>query len=597
LRAVLVQPKRVAFLAYLVLARPHAFQPRSSLVALFWPEHDERHARWAVNQALRYLRAELGPDVIRNRGKHAVGVEPSTLWCDANAFEAACDASRWETALELYRGELLPGLHIGGCADFERWVEEERARLHALAARAAWALAERTDDEGDLAAAVHWARRGIALAPHDEAGARRLIRVLDRAGDRAGDLFDVDPAPETQGLLRRVRARTEALPQPERTPAPLATVSRRPRTPRRYAGIAAGAALVGLLGSWAFWHRTTAVSPRVVATGITSDARALQLYREGRDLLSRMTEPAVREGIYRFNQAIGRDSLFAQAYAALAEAYVVLGRVHGSMDPREAFPLARRAAQRALALQDGLAEAHTMLGIYEIYFGWDWAAAERELRRAIRLDPHDPAALEALAFYLTLAGRYDEVPAVLDRAIALNPVDPVLWADAGSHAMLAGRFDDAWDFLARGFELSQSSHLLYLVAGNLHAEMGDTRRAITYLHRADTLSGHQQIIRGRLGYAYALDGDSAAARAILGELKRHAVTREAPAKTASAVAVVHIGLGELDSAFAWLDIAYERRASNLVRVLRTPAGWRLASDPRYVALLNRVGLRPVGRTT
>ncbi|MGH7606311.1 MAG: BTAD domain-containing putative transcriptional regulator, partial [Gemmatimonadales bacterium] len=463
----------------------------------------------------------------------------------------------------------------------------------------------------------HWARRGIALAPHDEAGARRLIQVLDRAGDRAGavrayedyarqlrDLFDVDPAPETQALLRRVRARTEALPQPaaphEVQPQPTtdapspAPVPRRPSRVRRLATMAASGALVGLLGGWGLWNATRPVAPRVA---LTSDAQALHLYREGRHLVGQLTEPAVRAGIYRLNQAIARDSLFAEPYAALAWSYMVLGRVHGSMDPREAFPLAHRAARRALALNDGLAEAHTALGVYEIYFGWDWAAAERALRRAIRLDPHDPKAVEALAFYLTLAGRYDEVPALRDRALALNPVDPVLWADAGSHAMLAGRFDDALEFLRRGFELAPNSHLLHLVAGNLHAELGNTRRAISHLHRADTLSHHQRLIRGRLGYAYALDGDSAAARAILGELKRQAMAGDAPAKTASAVATVHIGLGELDSAFVWLDVAYERRSSNLVRLLRAPPGWRIAADPRYVALLNRIGLRPVVRTT
>lgn len=252
----------------------------------------------------------------------------------------------------------------------------------------------------------------------------------------------------------------------------------------------------------------------------------------------------------------------------------------------------RQAALRALALDEDLAEAHALLGEYEFRFDRDWAAAEPHLRDAIRLDPYSPQALQALAYYLTLVGRYDDISALNARAIDLSPVDPIVWANAGSIHVLAGRFDDAFRFLRRGLELAPNSHFLLLMTGVLYAEVGDSARAVEHLERAYSISGHQEVIRGRLAYVYALTGDSAAARAVLRELKDRAAALRRPAKTATAIAVVHVGLGEPDSAFAWLEVAYEQRAANLVHVLRTPAGWRLASDPRYAALLDRLGLRP-----
>ncbi|MBI4521181.1 MAG: hypothetical protein HY701_10110 [Gemmatimonadetes bacterium] len=732
---------------------------RSTILALFWPEHDKQHARWALNQALRYLRSALGPDLLLSRGAEEVGVDPQVIQCDALSFEAACDDGRWQTALQLYRGELLEGLHVPGCLEFEHWLEEERASLRRLASRAAWALTDQMEARGELVAAADCARRAIRLTPDDETGARRLIQLLDRAGNRGGavqayeeharwlrDELDVAPAPETQALISRVRSRTEAcaaVPAPVQ-PAPVSEapaqqnldglpqmspwISRPARVLRHVAVLLGATGLIfGAVMLWTLWGRSSSASaprsiavlpctstvqdmenrflggaitedliaelaksglfekviapqlvtpyrgttkrpheigaelgvdalvycdyrqsgtkervrvhlidgrttgvlwtdhiehdvsltggatlPVLVADGLslaigparserrrpdsgappTRDLRALNLYREGRYFLNQMTEGALRQSIYRFNEAIARDSLFALPQLGLSRAYHTLGQAYGSLDPREAFPLMRQAALRALALDDGLAEAHALLGEYELAFGWDWTAAERRLRKAVRLDPYNSQALQSLAYYLALVGRYDEVAQLDGRAIDMSPADPAVWANAARHYVLAGRFDDAVPLLDKGLELASNSPPLLLIRGLLYAEMGETSRGVEYLRRADSISGGQDIIRGRLGYVYALAGDSAAAREVLRDLKRRAAESRLPAKTATAIAVVHIGLGQRDSAFAWLDVAYQHRSANLVHVLRTPAGWRLASDPRYGALLGRLGLRP-----
>src|SRR5687768_2177900 len=218
LHSVLAQPKRVALLAYLAIARPHGFHRRDTLLALLWPEQDEQHARWALNQALRHLRNALGKEAVPSRGDGEVGIDARVLSCDAVDFEAAIEAGDPVRALGLYRGDLLDGFHVSGCGDFERWLEEERVWLRRRAAGAAAALAHREAARGELVAAGHWARRAFALAPDDEGEARNLIELLGRLGDRAGAVqayeefarrlrveYEVDPAPETLAAIEAVR--------------------------------------------------------------------------------------------------------------------------------------------------------------------------------------------------------------------------------------------------------------------------------------------------------------------------------------------------------------------------------------------------------
>ena len=227
LLSVLAQPKRVALLAYLALARPHGFQRRDTLLALLWPEQDEQHARWALNQSLRHLRQALGKEALPSRGDGEVGIEPRALWCDAVQFEAAIEDDDPGGALELYRGDLLDGFHVSGGGEFERWLAEERVWLRRRAARTAAALARREGARGEAAAAGHWARRALALSPDDEGEVRGLIELLGRLGDHAGaiqayeefarrlrDEYQVEPAPETMATITKLRRRQPELPAP-----------------------------------------------------------------------------------------------------------------------------------------------------------------------------------------------------------------------------------------------------------------------------------------------------------------------------------------------------------------------------------------------
>ena len=221
LHAVLVQPKRLALLVYLALADPRSFRRRDTLVTLFWPELDGNHARGSLRQALRFLRGELGANVLVSRGEEEIAVSRDALRCDAAEFDLACEGGDWSRAAELYRGDLLDGVFISDISPaFEHWRENERGRLRRRAAAALWSLVGAAERAGDLLAAAPLARRAVELSLDDEAAVRRLMRILDRRGDRAGALsayeafrlrlaaeYDAVPSPETESLLEAIRSR------------------------------------------------------------------------------------------------------------------------------------------------------------------------------------------------------------------------------------------------------------------------------------------------------------------------------------------------------------------------------------------------------
>jgi DNA-binding SARP family transcriptional activator len=217
----IVQQKRLALLIYLATAPRRRCRRRDQLVALFWPDLDDQHARGSLSQALSYLRRALGDDVLVAQGDEEVGINSQRLWCDVSAFTAALEAGTPEEALKIYRGTFLDGFFVDEVsADFEQWMSTERSRFRSEAAAAAGTLADTAEQSGQLASSIEWARRAAAIAPGDERVVARLIRLLDSSGDRAAALrvyetlrerlraeFDVAPSPETQALLARILGR------------------------------------------------------------------------------------------------------------------------------------------------------------------------------------------------------------------------------------------------------------------------------------------------------------------------------------------------------------------------------------------------------
>ena len=223
--SVLARPKLLGLVSYLAASTPHGFHRRDTLLGLFWAEVDQERARRALRQSLYHLRQALGDDVIVGRGDEEIGLAPNLLWSDVAAFDAALDGGELEEALDLYQGDLLQGFYVSDAPEFEQWLDQRRTQLREAAATAAWTLAERGLDQKNPAGAAFWGRRAFALAPLDERLLRRLIRLLDRVGDRAGavreyesfarrldEALELEPSPETRDLIAQVRARSQAPP-------------------------------------------------------------------------------------------------------------------------------------------------------------------------------------------------------------------------------------------------------------------------------------------------------------------------------------------------------------------------------------------------
>ncbi|HTI04021.1 MAG TPA: BTAD domain-containing putative transcriptional regulator [Gemmatimonadales bacterium] len=231
------QPKRVAVLAYLAARPAGEFVRRDTLLGLFWPELDQAAARRSLRQALHVIRTHLGAESLNARGDEEVALNPAAVSCDVQEFLAAVAEGRLDEASEAYRGDLLGGFFLGGGAPaFEQWLESERQRLRALAAKSIWSLADAAERAGDRSGAAGWARRAAALTADDEVVLRRLLQLLLRVGDRAGALhaynafarrlardFSEEPAAQTRALVAELGG-IETPPPP-----PLAEPTRRRR--------------------------------------------------------------------------------------------------------------------------------------------------------------------------------------------------------------------------------------------------------------------------------------------------------------------------------------------------------------------------------
>src|SRR3989442_5002811 len=412
-RALLGQPRRLALLAYLAAATPPGFHRRDSLLALFWPELDQEHARAALRQALHVVRDGLGADAVASRGDEEIGLDFAQVSCDVAAFERALGGGRLEEALDLHRGALLEGFFISDAPEFERWLETARARLQQAAAGAARTLTERYEIRADLTAAAQWARRAIELAPSDEGLVRRLMTLLDRQGDRAGALevyaafarriaaeYDAEPAAETQALLAAVRARVQAapsaaLPEVDSSPRLVAALVDREegRPSKRWRGglalsvtLSVAAALALLVGFSVSGQRGT-LHPR---TPLTSNALAYDLYLRANMLVNqRQNRENDSVAITLFERIVALDPSFAAAQAGLARAYALRVSEFAPGDTA-ALHRAQLAAEKALRLDPNLAEAH--LAQARLLWGssghFFHERAIQEDRRALSLNPN-----------------------------------------------------------------------------------------------------------------------------------------------------------------------------------------------------------------
>ena len=331
----------------------------------------------------------------------------------------------------------------------------------------------------------------------------------------------------------------------------------------------------------------------VTRAKVNADARrhsivpeAYEHYLRGRYHLGRQTIDGFDKALDHFQRAIDLDPSYALAYSGLADAYTLLGAT-GFRPMSEAYLLARTAALKALAIDDQLGEAHDSLANITADYYWQWAEADRHYRRAIELNPNDESALRNYSFYLACLRRHDESLVFAERSRRLNPVSAAAQLQVAMSLYFARRYDDAIAAAEDVLDLAPDFGPAHILLGRVYVAQGKHNRAVEELERARRLMGPRPDVTTPHAYVLARAGRQREARAMFDELIRISQPRApAPIRTA----IVHIGLGESDRAFEWLDKAIAARDWQMSMLNIEPLFDSLRSDHRFAALVERVGL-------
>ncbi len=313
---------------------------------------------------------------------------------------------------------------------------------------------------------------------------------------------------------------------------------------------------------------------------------AYESYLRGRFFWNKRTSNGLSTALAYFTQAVEQDPTYARAYSGLADTYALLGDwQYAVMTPKEALPKAKAAAMQAIALDGSLGEAHTSLAFCLDGFDWNFAKAGTEFERAIELNPGYATAHHWYAWHLALLRQYDEGIAEMRKAQSLDPLSLVINADLAELLALAHRYDESIRQSQRTLELDPGFGLAHNHLGQAYLQTHKTEQAIAELQKAVALSGDGATCMANLARAYVAAGRNADARQLLDDLKTRSSVRHS---YASEIAMIDTALGDPDQAMVWLERGEAERFNP--GVLLRPGFDSLRSDPRFVALLQRVGL-------
>jgi TolB-like protein/DNA-binding winged helix-turn-helix (wHTH) protein len=311
----------------------------------------------------------------------------------------------------------------------------------------------------------------------------------------------------------------------------------------------------------------------------TNDIEAYNLYLLGRYHTFRQTKEDLEDAVDYLGQAIELDPEFAEAYATLGWAYSFLGSEYGTYLPGEMYPRAKEAALRAMALDADLSDARALYADILTWYDWDFAAAEREYRKTVELDPIN---VLGYALFLSTQERHDEAIALVEQRLAADPNDPYVRINAGWRYLNAGLTDKAIEAALAADGHFDSTNLL----GSSRLAQGDTAAAVELFEAVAASQGRTAFNTANLAVAYYRDGRPADGEPLLKELEEFARDNYV---SPGLLASVHFSAGDADRGFALLDRAFEERSRDMIflRVNQMLVGYR--DDPRYVALLERVG--------
>jgi serine/threonine protein kinase/Flp pilus assembly protein TadD len=321
-------------------------------------------------------------------------------------------------------------------------------------------------------------------------------------------------------------------------------------------------------------------SARLVRRG-TEQVDAFDLYLKGRFFVGKNSEEDLRKGLSYYDQALATDPNYSRAWAGVAYAWI--GLADDYVAPKDAYPRARTAALNAIRLDSTLADARAALGAVHLWFDWDFRAAARELKEAIRLDPDGSYAYRYYGNLLKATGKFDSALTVIRRAQQLEPLSPGRTNSVALMYTTLGKYDLAIHEARKALEIDPNYADAFLAIGNALLAQRKPVEAIAEFRRAPKMGNRMQ---SGIASAEAMAGHRDSALKIVNRLEAETKHRYIGPE---AIAAVYFALGDRDKGFEWLEKAYEARSAYMV-LLRADRRWdAVRNDPRFTVLLRKVG--------
>jgi serine/threonine-protein kinase len=319
----------------------------------------------------------------------------------------------------------------------------------------------------------------------------------------------------------------------------------------------------------------------------TGNLDAYNLFLKGRFEVYKMTRDGLDRSLDYFNQAIALDPSYALAWDGIAYAWYNKGFL-GFVAPREAMPKARTAVRRALELDDSLAEAHATLGIIQALFDWDWGAAERELRRAIELNPASPVPRSLYAFhFLRPVGRNDEAIQEINAALSVDPLSPLFRSHLAFLQYIGRRYEESIATFRQVIHMYPDYYLAHAMLGMCLSVAGRHDEALAAYENAMQADADSKFVSSLIAMTLAGAGRREEAEAVTAQVLQRAVSEYI---TPVSIAYIYVAMRDFDNAFRMLDEGAAERDPNLVGLMSNPIFDPIRGEERYAALLTKMQL-------
>jgi TolB-like protein/lipoprotein NlpI len=318
----------------------------------------------------------------------------------------------------------------------------------------------------------------------------------------------------------------------------------------------------------------------------TENTGAYQLYLQGRFFWNKRSEDGLKTAIKYFEQAIENDPRYALAWAGIADSYSLLGEF-GNIPRKELYPKARAAVNKALEIDNRLAEVHTSLASILMLGEWDWVNSAKEFKLALELNPNYATAHHWYSQWFLNMGSLEESLQMISRAAELDPVSQAILKDKGLALYYNRQYDEAIELARKTLELDPNYAAAHRLLSLVYQGKKEFDEAIAENQKWGKLTRNKVETAITLAQLYAVSGQIEEAKRLIDDVERNKLMTE---QIHRGLALVYAALGEIDIAFKYLEESYERHEESILSLKVDPKMDPLRSDPRFMALLKKIGV-------